>query len=383
MISKQSTKNTQRKKSKKMMYEPIRSKYVDPFTDFGFKKLFGEECNQDLLLDFLNELLYEEQGHIISISYLKSERLGITANSRKAVFDLYCENEKGEKFIVELQKSKQEFFKDRTLYYSTFPIIEQAAKNKWNFELNAVYVIAILDFVFDEDKNDPCKYRYDVKLTDIETHKVFYNKLTFIYLEMPKFTKKVDELETRFEKWMYVIKNLELLDDIPDKIREANFEKMFAAAEVAKLSQEEYNSYSDIIKAARDWQNCLDTALKEGNAKGLASGHELGLKKGFKEGMKKGIKEGIKEGMKEGREEGLKEGREEGMKEGREKGIKEGREKGIKEGREKGIKEGQGEEKIKTTIAAYQMGLPYEKISILTGLTLEQISEILKQNVLM
>ena len=185
-------------------------KYVNPFTDYGFKKLFGEEVNKDLLLDFLNELLKEEQGNITNLTYLKTEHLGDIATERKAVFDLYCENEKGEKFIVELQKTKQKFFKDRTVFYTTFPIREQAQRADWNYELKAVYTIAILDFVFDENKNFPKKYRYDVKLSDVETHKVFYDKLTLIYLEMPKFNKKLEELQTRFDKWLYVIKNLNL-----------------------------------------------------------------------------------------------------------------------------------------------------------------------------
>ena len=103
-------------------------KYINPFTDYGFKKLFGEELNKDLLLDFLNELLSKEQGLITDLTYLKSEHLGTTEVDRKAIFDLYCENERGEKFIVELQKSKQNFFKDRRLYYSTFPIREQAKR---------------------------------------------------------------------------------------------------------------------------------------------------------------------------------------------------------------------------------------------------------------
>jgi predicted transposase/invertase (TIGR01784 family) len=163
MKSQNSQKITHGKKSKKMIYGIIHDKYVDPFTDFGFKKLFGEECNKELLLDFLNELLYEEQGRIVSISYLKTEQLGISKESRGAVFDLYCENEKGEKFIVEMQKSRQQFFKDRALYYTTFPIVEQAKKKKWNFKLKAIYTIAILDFVFDEDKNEHDKYRYVVK----------------------------------------------------------------------------------------------------------------------------------------------------------------------------------------------------------------------------
>ena len=248
------------------MYGKLKDKYIDPFTDFGFKKLFGEECNKDLLLDFLNELLHKKEGKIVSITYMKSDMLGISEESRKAVFDIHCENEKGEKFIVELQKSKQKFFKDRTLYYSTFPIVKQAKQGKWNFELKPVYTVAILNFAFEDGKDDPDKYRYDVMLTDIETHNIFYDKLTFIFLEMPKFTKEVHELETRFEKWMYVIKNLTRLDDIPDKLREKIFEKIFAAAEIAKLTPDEYEAYVDSLNSYRDLQNSIDTAKAEGKA---------------------------------------------------------------------------------------------------------------------
>ena len=246
----------------------LKDKYIDPFTDFGFKKLFGEECNKDLLLDFLNELLHKREGKIVSLSYLKNERLGISEASRKAVFDIHCENEKGEKFIVELQKTKQEYFKDRALYYSTFPISEQAIPGEWNFQLKAVYTIAILNFVFEEDKNDPHKYRYDVMLSDIDTYKIFYDKLMFIYLEMPKFTKEAEELETHFEKWMYILKNLKRLDSIPDKLREKIFEKIFAAAEIAKLTPEEYKSYIDSLNSYRDLKNSLDYAEVKGKIEG-------------------------------------------------------------------------------------------------------------------
>jgi len=247
-------------------------KYINPFTDYGFKKLFGEELNKDLLLDFLNELLKEEQGHITQLTYLKTEHLGSTETDRRAIFDLYCENERGEKFIVELQKTKQNFFKDRALYYSTFPIREQAKSRDWNFELKAVYTIAILDFVFDADKAEPDKYRYDVKLKDIETNKLFYDKLTFIYLEMPKFNKTIDELETRFDKWLYVIRNLNRLDNIPDRLRERIFEKLFATAEIAKFTVEQANSYEDSLKYYRDIKNSLDTAREEGELKGEKKG---------------------------------------------------------------------------------------------------------------
>jgi len=260
----------------------FKSKYIDPFTDFGFKKLFGEECNKDLLLDFLNELLRKKAGEIVSLSYLKNDKLGVSAASRKAVFDIHCENDKGEKFIVELQKTKQEYFKDRLVYYSTFPITEQAKQGDWNFELKAIYCIAILDFVFKEDK--PEKYYSGVLLLDEDTHEIFYDKLKFICLEMPKFNKGVDELETHFEKWLYVIRNLKRLDNIPDRLRERVFERMFAAAEIAKLTPAEYKDYIDSLNSYRDLKNSLDYSKAEGIEIGVEIGVEKGIKKGKAEG---------------------------------------------------------------------------------------------------
>jgi len=247
----------------------FREKYINPFTDYGFKRLFGEEPNKDLLLDFLNELLKREQGKITDLQYLKNEKLANTELNRKAIFDLYCTNEKGEKFIVELQKSKQKFFKDRTVYYSSFPIQEQAKiGSEWDFELKKVYTIAILDFVFDEDSKDSEKYRYDIKLTDIETNKIFYDKLMFIYLEMPKFNKTEKELKTRFDKWLFVLKNLHKLDRIPDDLRENIFQKLFETAEIAKFNKLEYQAYEDSLKYYRDLKNSIDYAKEVARTEG-------------------------------------------------------------------------------------------------------------------
>ncbi|MBF6654728.1 hypothetical protein C3B48_03465, partial [Flavobacterium columnare] len=97
----------------------MKAKYINPFTDFGFKKIFGEEASKNLLIDFLNALL-PEYDQIKELSFKNTEQLGQTDLDRKAIYDIYCENEKGEKFIVELQKAKQNYFKERTIYYSTF-----------------------------------------------------------------------------------------------------------------------------------------------------------------------------------------------------------------------------------------------------------------------
>ena len=151
-----------------------------------------------MLIDFLNELL-EGAEKINDLTYLKNECLGKNEGERRAVYDLYCSNNRGEKFIVEVQRVKQQFFKDRSLYYSTFAIQEQAAKGKdWKgpaprYELKGVYTITVLDFSFDDTDTDKLEHR--IKLMDTKTHEVFYHKLTFIYLEISKFSKELRELE--------------------------------------------------------------------------------------------------------------------------------------------------------------------------------------------
>lgn len=240
-------------------------KFIDPFTDFGFKKIFGEEANKDLLLDFLNELI-TEKGIIKEITFLKNEHLGVSQTDRKAIFDLYCESETGEKFIVELQKAKQKFFKDRSLYYSTFPIQEQAETGEWNFRLQTVYTISIMDFIFDETAPD--RFIHDVWLIEKDSQLVFNDKLRYIYLEMPKFNKSEHELVNKFDKWLFVLKNLAKLQSRPVALQEKVFEKVLNVAQIEAYSPEERQAYRDSLKYQRDLKNSMDTALEEGEMKG-------------------------------------------------------------------------------------------------------------------
>jgi predicted transposase/invertase (TIGR01784 family) len=240
----------------------VERKYINPYTDFGFKKFFGTEANKDVLQHFLQTLL-QLKGQINQLHYLNNERLGRSEEDRRAVFDIYCETDNGEKFIVEMQKAKQKFFKDRSVYYSSFPIQEQAKQGNWNFELNAVYTVGILDFVFDENKDNPEKYYYHVQLSDTDTHKVFYDKLTFVYLEMPKFTKTEDELETLFDKWLFVLKNLPNLQNRPKALQERVFQRLFQIAAIESLTPMERRAYDESLKIYWDLNNVIDTAVEE------------------------------------------------------------------------------------------------------------------------
>lgn len=245
--------------------EGIQDKYVNPYTDFGFKLLFGTAMNKELLISFLNALLLGEET-VKDVTYLNTEHLGTREYDRRAVFDVYCENEKGEKFLVEMQRGEQQFFKDRSVYYATFPIREQGKRGPWDYELKAVYVIGILNFSFDETDNE--YFHHEVKLVDLHTHRVFYDKLTFIYLEMPKFSKREDELETMFDKWLFVIRNLSSLMERPRALRNRVFDRLFEAAEIAKFNRKELGEYWESLKNFRDWYSVMKTQLNKGREEG-------------------------------------------------------------------------------------------------------------------
>ncbi len=260
--------------------EGLHERYINPYTDFAFKLLFGTELNKELLISFLNALLHGEE-HIKEITYLNSEHLGTQERDRRGVFDIYCKNEQGEKFLVEMQKGEQAFFKDRSIYYATFPIREQAIKgSEWNYQLKAVYTVAILNFVFDDKDDD--YFHHEVKLVDMRTKKVFYDKLTFIYLEMPKFNKTEYELETMFDKWMFVLRNLSRLMERPVALQERVFERLFKAAEIANFDRKELIEYEDSLKNYRDWYSVVSTAEQKGRKEGIQEGIEKGIQEGEK-----------------------------------------------------------------------------------------------------
>ncbi len=239
----------------------LKDKYINPLTDFGFKKLFGTEPNKVLLIDFLNQIL-PEKHRIKDLSYSRNEQLGLNEMDRKAIFDLYCVGESGERFIVEVQKAKQNFFKDRSIYYASFPIQEQAQKGDWDYRLEPVYTVGILDFIFDDHKSEEALL-HTVELKN-QRCEVFYDKLKFIYIELPKFRKQEEELETQFDKWLYVFRHLSNLQDRPKKLQEKIFQKLFEAAEIAGFSPEEREAYEDSLKYYRDMKNVVDTSRLEG-----------------------------------------------------------------------------------------------------------------------
>ena len=343
----------------------IKSKFINPFTDYGFKRLFGTEANKPLLIDFLNQYL-PEKHHIADLQYARTEHLGVNEIDRKAVFDVYCVSQTGDRFIVELQKARQIYFKDRSVFYASFPIQEQGQTGDWNFKLAAVYTVAILNFLLPE--NQPVTDVVSVVQLKDQHGQVFYDKLTFIYLEMPKFTKTINQLETQADKWQYLFNNLDRMQQRPSEMKESIFQRLFDAAEVAKFSKEERDRYEQSLKSYRDLKNVLDFAAMKALEEGAEDGYRRGIEQGIQQGIQKGMEQGIQQGIQKGMEQGIQQG------------IQKGMVQGIQQGVEQGIQEGIHQQTIRIARNALQKGLSLSEIAELTGLSEIELQRLLTDN---
>jgi predicted transposase/invertase (TIGR01784 family) len=265
-------------------------RYINLLTDFGFKRVFGTEANKALPIDFLNSIL-PSHHRIKDLTFKNPEHLGYTPMDRKAIFDIYCQGETGERFIVEVQKAHQDFFQDRSVYYGSFPILEQALQGKpWNVEFKAVYTVGVLDFVFNDHKEEET-FLHTVQLKDQDCQ-VLYDKLTFIYIELPKFTKSLEDLESNLDQWLFLLRNLVELEEPPQRLQGKVFNQLFEVAEIANLSRAEQQGYHNSLKHYWDWNNVFDTAKREARAKEIAEGEQLALGKVAKRMKEAGVPHG-------------------------------------------------------------------------------------------
>jgi predicted transposase/invertase (TIGR01784 family) len=245
-------------------------KYINLLTDFAFKRIFGTDPNRDLLIAFLNEV-FRGRKEIKDLVYNKNEHPGDTINEGGAIFDLLCTGNDGERFIIEVQRGKQENFKQRALFYTSRLITEQAPKGKrseWGYNISGVYLIALLeDFAL---RDSPAgEYLHDIYLCNRHTGEIFYEDLGYTYVELLKFVKTEAQLETELDKWLFVLKNMSSIDKIPVFLRKPIFEKLFNVAEYSNLTKEEKTMYDSSMKHKWDNKNVLDYANKEGKEAGI------------------------------------------------------------------------------------------------------------------
>lgn len=192
----------------------VKHRYIDPMTDEGFKILFGTEGNEDLLRELLNMIIPD--ADIVEMKYNNVEHHGMIKEDGKAIFDVYCEDSEGVRFLVEMQNWSQRYFNKRAVYYSTFAIQDQAAKEKkhqtktlgkdrWDYNYAPVYVVCFLSF---EMKRVPCdmkKVKEDEYLSfyrymDVETGEELSDGTTLAFVEMPSEVSDHPLLKEIYEK---------------------------------------------------------------------------------------------------------------------------------------------------------------------------------------
>ena len=243
-------------------------KFINPFTDVGFKRIFGQEISKPVLIAFLNALLKDEQ-HIVDLQYLDKEQPGDSADDKSLIYDVYCELDNGEHIIVEMQNKSQPYFKNRSVYYISRAISRQGEPGlEWHYDVKAVYLIALLNFKRDDISTE---FRTDVALMDMKNKTLFSDKVRLVYLQLPYFTKEVDDCDSIFEKLIFVLKHMDVLQRMPWLAQDAVFQKLASIADVASLNKQERLAYDENLRKYRDTIAVMEGQYLEGMEKGQLS----------------------------------------------------------------------------------------------------------------
>lgn len=302
-------------------------KYADLLDDDVFKLVFGQESSKYVMIEFLNQVIPDRT--IVDLDFVDKEMHPLDRSRKNSVYDMFCKTDDGSRIVVEVQRRKQATYVERAIYYSTYQIGGQVASGADDYGFYPVYVISILDFEIDQNKgNTDVKTVY--RLYEESSHTLLTDRLTFIFIELSKFRKKIDELSGDILEGMYFcFKNMVHLKERPDILEHEVFKKIFEVSELLNMDDVTRSKVLDKMTTERDLRNQMEYARKEAVEAGLA--------------------------------------------EGREKGLAEGREKGLAEGRA----EGRELERRSLAVKLLKKGMPKEEIAELTGLTDSELSELI------
>ena len=269
-------------------------KYADLLDDDVFKLVFGRESTKDVMIEFLNQVIPDRK--IEDLDFIDKEMHPVERDLRGSVYDMSCRTDDGSRVIVEVQRRKQPFYPERALYYSTFQIQRQVEAGAEEYDFLPVYVVNIMNFVMDHDPGST-EVKTVYRLLEENSHRLLTDRVTFIFLELPKFQKRLEDLDGDILEGMYFcFKNMAILGERPEVLTHQIFSKIFEVSELYNMDKVTRDKVLHKMTTERDLRNQMAWARKEAIEEGLAEG----LSKGLAEGLSKGLAEGIAKGIAKG-----------------------------------------------------------------------------------
>ncbi len=262
-------------------------KYLSPRSDVGFKKLFGSSGQEQLTIDFLNAVLERQAGNLIeTVTFADTEQLPEVEEGRKSFFDIYCTDQTGAKFIIEIQidgcrdemqRKYQSHFMPRAQYYTALSFYRQMHSPFKYEKLVPVIFIGVLDHILYPDVQDVITRH---ALMDIKNHTISSHHQMYHIIELPKFTKKIEECTESIDAWLFFMNQADKFEAVPKELaRLPKINTAFTVLERMRWTERELDEYIAEADAAGYMDRFIEGAIERGLEEGLKEGLEQGAQK--------------------------------------------------------------------------------------------------------
>ena len=261
-------------------------KFVDITNDMAFRKIFGNDNKKKSLISFLNAVInLPNNEKIVDVEIINPYQLGKLSEGKSTIVDVKAKDENGNVFIVEMQVAEMDYFNKRILYYTSQSYVSQLDKGVQYNKLKPVYFIGILEFEIGQNKN----YFSRHKVLDVETQEHIIQDVEFNFIELPKFDKQINQLETSIDQWTYFIKNAENLTLIPEGVKDEGLKEAYTEADKQNWTKLELEDYERASIKERDEIGRIEFAEKKGEKKGEIKGRLEGKLEVAKTAKKMGL----------------------------------------------------------------------------------------------
>ena len=251
--------------------------FLNPLSDIAFKKLFANQAKKAILMSFLNSVLNRQEGEkIIDVTITDPYNNPDTEWLKLSIVDVRCVDQAGKNYIVEVQARYQKNYPERSQYYASLAIARQLQNRQQYLEIMPVVFVGILDFELFQGTD--CISHH--KILNTKSFKCDLTHLEFHFIELPKFKKTLEQLQTVEEKWLYLLRHASELQKIPTQLKNPfELEEAFETLEQGNMSPEELYAYDRFIDAQRVEFDVLLSAKEKGLEEGLQKGLQEGEKK--------------------------------------------------------------------------------------------------------